>query len=210
MRAPSGLKENQSRCVRIRNIQLGTRCILDVGRRLESAELVVGQNKQDHERDRSCDGSNHYSEATFARRRATLRSWLCHERFCFWIWFHATSSLWRSGSNGRGTTANHWLRNLRTGRPATTTGDFEVGIHCVPLVNRILVSHAGIASRTQRNQIIQNGGTSARLGNVVSHVKVKYGNPVLTPNGHTFVVKCGSAMANPHLLTQGLRDFLLH
>lgn len=146
MRAPSGLKENQSRRVRIRNIQLGTRGILDVRRRLESAELVVSQNKQDHERDRSSNGSNHYSEATFARRRATLRSWLCHERFCFWIWFHATSSLWRSGSNGRGTTANHWLRNLRTGRPATTTGDFEVGIHCVPLVNRILVSHAGIAS----------------------------------------------------------------
>ena len=44
----------------------------------------------------------------------------------------------------------------------------------------------------------------------MTDVKVKHADLVLTPSGQTFMVKCGSAMANPHLLTQRFGDLLLH
>jgi hypothetical protein len=210
MRAPQGLKEDQSRRFRIRDFQLGTGRLLHVRGRPKATEVLVGEDEEQNEHNRSSNCPNHYSEATFARRRATLRSWLCHERFCPRIWFHAPSSLWRSGSNGRRRTANYWLRYFRTGSPATTFRGGDVGIHSIPLVNRILVSHAGVAAGAQGNQVVQNSGTSARLGDVVSHVKIKYCDRIATPRSHAFVGKCGTAMADPHLLTQGLGDLLLH
>ena len=75
-----------------------------------------------------------------------------------------------------------------------------------PFIKGILIPHGRVTTGAQRNQIGNDSRTTPAFGDVVSHMKIKRSNTILTPGRRTRRGKPGAIVCDPHLLTKSLWD----
>jgi len=81
-----------------------------------------------------------------------------------------------------------------------------------PLVNRIIVRHREITSTTEGHEVVDPGRSALGLRYIMSRVKIKHSNRVLTPPDEALSLKDGAGLLNPDLFSEGLgnRRLLAH
>lgn len=72
----------------------------------------------------------------------------------------------------------------------------ELGI---PLVDCILISHAQVTSRANRNKVLYRHIAALALWGIVTALIVKHVHPIRTPNNFTLCIKLTANLQQPHL-----------
>jgi hypothetical protein len=81
---------------------------------------------------------------------------------------------------------------------------------CIPLVDRILVTHAQITPRANRNKVLYRHIAALTLGSVMTALVIEYIHLVRTPNDLTLSIKLATNLQEPHLFAEGLWNLLFY